>query len=67
MLDVKGGKYDGDFKDDEKHGFGTLSHGRQLLTCAHVGIETYANGHKYSGEFKNGKRHGKGMFEAAGE
>lgn len=40
---------------------------RQLLTCAHVGIETYANGHKYSGEFKNGKRHGKGIFEAAGE
>lgn len=41
-----GRKYEGEYKEDKKDGFGTY---------------TWADGKKYSGEWRNSKRHGKGM------
>ena len=44
---LMGKKYEGEWKDDKKHGQGT---------------ETYPNGSKYVGEFKNGKKLRKKLF-----
>jgi hypothetical protein len=44
---VPGGKYKGDWYDNKKEGFGTL---------------TYSNGDVYEGEFRADKREGKGTF-----
>ena len=41
-----GEKYEGQFKDDKRHG---------------KGIFYYASGDKYDGEWKNNNRHGKGI------
>lgn len=41
------GKYTGDWKDGEKHGYGVF---------------VYANGSKYEGEWVRDKRHGKGTY-----
>jgi len=46
-LSPDGKKYEGEWKDDKKHGQGT---------------ETYPNGSKYVGEFKNGKKLRKKLF-----
>ena len=43
--EFEGNQYDGEFKDDKKHGQGT---------------HTWANGDKYVGEWKDDKRHGQG-------
>jgi len=42
-----GDKYEGEWKDGQKHGQGTY---------------TWSNGNKYVGEFKDGKKHGQGTF-----
>ena len=44
---IAGGTYKGDWKDNEKHGFG---------------IEEMSSGNKYEGEWMNGKRHGMGTM-----
>ncbi|OWZ13857.1 hypothetical protein PHMEG_00012746 [Phytophthora megakarya] len=41
------GKYTGDWKDGQKHGYGAL---------------LYANGNKYEGEWVANKRHGRGVY-----
>ena len=41
------GEYEGEFKDDKKHG---------------KGIFTFLDGQKYVGEFKDDKKHGKGVL-----
>ena len=65
----RGGKYDGEWKDDKRHGWGTLTgangvydgewkdgamHGR--------GTMTYADGTEYDGEWKDGKKNGRGTM-----
>ena len=44
---LDGRMYDGFFKNDKRHGFGTY---------------TFADGRVYSGFWKKGKMHGKGKF-----
>ena len=50
MTYPDGDKYDGEWKDDKKHGQGTY---------------TFADGAKYVGEWKDDKYHGKGTFSFA--
>lgn len=47
LTDGEGGKYTGEMKNSEKHGFG---------------VRIYPNGRKYEGEWKNNLKHGKGTF-----
>ena len=42
-----GDKYEGEFKEGKKHGFGTY---------------TFHEGSKYEGEYKDGEYHGQGTF-----
>ena len=46
-ISPAGGKYEGDFKDGQRHGKGTY---------------IYPSGSKYVGEYKDDKKHGKGTF-----
>ena len=50
MTYANGGKYVGQFKDEEKHGEGTL---------------TFASGAKYVGQWKDDKMHGLGKYTFA--
>ena len=65
---TNGDIYIGDFKNNKRHGHGTLTSddGTQYVgkwadnKFNGQGMETYPNGDKYIGEFKNNKRHGQG-------
>ena len=50
-ISPAGGKYEGDFKDGQRHGKGTY---------------IYPSGSKYVGEYKDDKKHGKGTFTFLG-
>lgn len=51
IIDFQNGdKYEGDWKDGQKHG---------------QGVYTWKNGDRYEGGWKNGKAHGKGVFTRA--
>ena len=46
-ISPAGGKYEGDFKDGQRHGKGTY---------------IYPSGSKYVGEYKDDKKHGQGTY-----
>ncbi len=50
ICQYKDGKYEGEFKDDKKHG---------------RGVYRYTSGAVYEGEFKDDKRHGRGVYRYA--
>ncbi len=62
--------YDGDYKDDMKHGFGTFVYpdgskyvGEWTNDLRHgQGEYTYASGDVYKGSWKNGKKSGEGVY-----
>ena len=45
-----GNTFEGDYRDDKKHG---------------RGIYTFASGNRYEGDFIDGKRHGRGIYSRA--
>jgi hypothetical protein len=47
MTQASGWTYDGEWKEDKKHG---------------RGVHTWPDGNKYDGEFKDGKLHGRGVW-----
>ncbi len=63
-------KYLGEFKDDKRHGLGTVSidDGKKYVgqfkdgKYDGLGAGTFPNGNKYIGEFKDGKPSGQGTF-----
>jgi len=67
--DFKGAQYEGEWKDDTKHGQGNYTYadgdkyvGEYKNDKMHgQGTYTYANGDKYVGEFKDNKMHGHGI------
>ena len=46
---MKDGKYDGNFANNQRHGFGALS---------------WSNGHYYEGQWQNDQLSGKGFFKS---
>lgn len=54
MNYTNGDKYDGDWINDEKDGYGT--------TALILGKLNYANGDKYEGEWKHDKKDGQGNY-----
>jgi hypothetical protein len=72
----EGSKYDGEWKDDKKHGKGVYvyeegskydgewkddkKHGKGVMV--YKGVTSNSSGQKYDGEFQDGKRHGKGVY-----
>lgn len=50
---ISGDKYDGEWKDGTRDGFGSY--------CINIGVFYYANGNKYDGEWKNGNFDGIGI------
>ena len=69
-LDV----YDGDFKNDNRHGHGTMTYsdgdvyvGGWLYDYkSGQGNMTFKNGDTYEGDYMNDKPHGRGKYKCAG-
>lgn len=47
-MQASGGKYEGEYKNDVKNGYG---------------VYTYANGDVYEGQWQDGKKHGRGVYK----
>jgi hypothetical protein len=70
-----GHKYEGEFKNDKRHGRGSYTHangdkyvGEYLNGRRHgQGTETYENGDEYVGSFKDGQRNGQGIYTGAND
>jgi hypothetical protein len=72
MLGVVKGKYvshngyiiyDGEWKDDERHGFGKFSN-KEVISCDHDDLEFYEE--EYEGNWVNGRKYGKGEIRIKG-
>ena len=67
--DFKGAQYEGEWKDDKKHGQGTIAFAEGDTYVGEFkndnfhghGTRNFANGDKYVGEYKNDKMHGHGI------
>ena len=70
MIFRDGSKYEGEWSEDKKHGYGILEKGENYKFIGYFiddirvgeGTEYYKNGNTYTGEFKNGKRDGEGTL-----
>ena len=70
---TNGDCYEGDLKDNQKHGHGTLTYadgGRYVGEWENnqrsgQGTNTWANGNEYQGEWQGSKQHGQGTFKYA--
>ena len=69
-VDTYENRYEGELKDDKKHGKGKMNfaNGYEYLgdwvddTPSGEGIYIWTNGDRYEGYFENGQRHGKGSY-----
>ena len=69
LTSKKGGKYEGEFKDNKKNGQGTYTFGGQKYVGTWVdgkehgkGVFTWADGDKYIGDFIDGEFNGQGVL-----
>lgn len=58
MILTDGTKYEGEYLNDKKHGFGTITWGIEFFL-------TIADSRCYSGNWKNGKYHGEGEYTSS--